>query len=93
MADSLVNGHERPRLDGSASCPSYYSLGMRRKEAGLAARLPVQIYCNRLDFSENAVQAHPGSDYKLYRSNQTGTIAQTGLHTAFSNLTTRTFVL
>ena len=52
MADSLVNGHERPRLDGSASCPSYYSLGMRRKEAGLAARLPVQIYCNRLDFSE-----------------------------------------
>ena len=55
MADSLVNGHERPRLDGSASCPSYYSLGMRRKEAGLAARLPVQIYCNRLDISEKAV--------------------------------------
>ena len=54
MADSLVHGHERPRLDGSASCPSYYSLGMRRKEAGLAARLPVQIYCNRLDFSDNA---------------------------------------
>ena len=50
MADSLVNGHERPRLDGSASCPSYYSLGMRRKEAGLAARLPVQIYCNRCDY-------------------------------------------
>ena len=55
MADSLVNGHERPRLDGSASCPSYYSLGMRRKEAGLAARLPVQIYCNRLDFLRNPV--------------------------------------
>lgn len=49
MADSLVDGHKRPRLDGSASCPSYYSLGMRWKEAGLAARLPVQTYCNRLD--------------------------------------------
>jgi len=56
MADSLVHGHERPRLDGSASCPSYYSLGMRRKEAGLAARLPVQIYCNRLDFSGKVIQ-------------------------------------
>ena len=55
MADSLVHGHERPRLDGSASCPSYYSLGMRRKEAGLAARLPVQIYSNRLDFPGKAV--------------------------------------
>ena len=43
--------------------------------------------------SENAVQAHPGPDYKLYWSNQTGTIAQTGLQPAFSNLTTRTFVL
>jgi len=49
MADSLVNGHKRPSLDRSASCSSYYSLGMRWKEAGLAARLPVQIYCNSLD--------------------------------------------
>ena len=55
MADSLVNGHKRPSLDGSASCPSYYSLGMRWREAGLAARLPVQIYCNSLDFSQNLV--------------------------------------
>ena len=55
MADSLVHGHERPRLDGSASCPSYYSLGMRRKEAGLAARLPVQIYCNSLDILDSPV--------------------------------------
>ena len=57
MADSLVNGHKRPSLDRSASCSSYYSLGMRWKEAGLAARLPVQIYCNSLDISGKGVQA------------------------------------
>ncbi len=35
--------------DRLASCSSYCSLGTKWKGAGLAARLPVQIYCNRSD--------------------------------------------